>query len=119
MRVPSRVLEISAAGDFSGSGLLPIHTDSMRSPVTRLCSPRAMVSTSGNSGIRLHYLRSLCAGGWCCIPKTERLLIRKLNTNYSVLNTDCLLLKCSGDHAGLVSTGCGALPRRFSAAAYL
>ena len=46
-----KVLEISAAEDLSGSGLLPSQTESMRSPATRLFSPLAMVSTSGNSGI--------------------------------------------------------------------
>jgi hypothetical protein len=51
MRLFSSVAAISNAGDFSGSGFDPSHTDSMTSPVTRLANPRAMVSTSGNSGM--------------------------------------------------------------------
>ena len=51
MRCDSRVATISAAGDFSGSGFDPSQTDSMTSPVTRLARPRAMVSTSGSSGM--------------------------------------------------------------------
>jgi hypothetical protein len=49
--LPSSTAEISAADDLSGSGLLPTQTESMRSPATRLFSPFAIVSTSGNSGI--------------------------------------------------------------------
>jgi hypothetical protein len=57
----SRVAAISDAGDFSGSGFDPSHTDSMTSPVTRLASPRAIVSTSGNSGI---VSQSMTQSGW-------------------------------------------------------
>jgi len=57
----SRVATISDAADFSGSGFDPSQTDSITSPVTRLAKPRAMVSTSGSSGIRLVYrLRAGC-----------------------------------------------------------
>ena len=49
--VVTSALEISAAEDLRGSGLLPTQTESMRSPATRLLSPLAMVSTSGNSGM--------------------------------------------------------------------
>src|SRR5579863_6271838 len=55
IRLDSRVATISDAEDFSGSGLDPSHTDSMTSPVTRLARPRAMVSTSGSSGMKLVY----------------------------------------------------------------
>src|SRR5580658_4711085 len=55
IRLDSRVATISDAVDFSGSGLDPSHTDSMTSPVTRLARPRAMVSTSGSSGMKLVY----------------------------------------------------------------
>src|SRR5207302_1478770 len=55
IRLPSRVSTIAAAGDFRGSGFEPSQTDSIRSPVTRLASPRAMVSTSGSSGIKTVY----------------------------------------------------------------
>jgi len=51
MRARSSVAWISAAGDLSGSGFEPSQTDSMRSPRTRSASPRAMVSTSGSSGM--------------------------------------------------------------------
>src|SRR5580693_4662083 len=57
IRLDSRVATISDAADFNGSGLDPSHTDSMTSPVTRLARPRAMVSTSGSSGMRLVYRR--------------------------------------------------------------
>lgn len=50
IRVRSKVDAISRAGDFSGSGFCPSHTDSITSPVTRFASPRAIVSTSGSSG---------------------------------------------------------------------
>ena len=52
MRWDSSVETISAAVDFSGSGFDPNQTDSMTSPVTREASPRAIVSTSGNSGMK-------------------------------------------------------------------
>jgi len=48
---PSSSDAISPADDFSGSGLSPIHTDSILSPVTRRARLRAIVSTSGSSGI--------------------------------------------------------------------
>jgi hypothetical protein len=51
MRCDSSVATISAAGLFSGSGFDPSQTDSMTSPVTRLARPRAIVSTSGSSGM--------------------------------------------------------------------
>src|SRR5438093_4874052 len=51
IRLDCRVAAISAAEDFNGSGFDPSQTDSIKSPVTRLASPRAMVSTSGSSGI--------------------------------------------------------------------
>src|SRR5579863_3928313 len=51
MRLCSNVAAISGAEDFSGSFFRPSHTDSTTSPVTRLARPRAMVSTSGSSGI--------------------------------------------------------------------
>ena len=51
MRAPSSNPAIARAEDLSGSGLLPIQTDSITSPVTRLANPRAMVSTSGSSGM--------------------------------------------------------------------
>src|SRR4051794_19168068 len=51
MRAPSSVRAISRAGDFSGSGLLPTQTLSITSPVTCRDRPRAMVSTSGSSGM--------------------------------------------------------------------
>ena len=51
MRLCSRVAAIADAGDFSGSFFWPSQTDSMTSPVTRLARPRAMVSTSGSSGM--------------------------------------------------------------------
>ncbi len=52
MRVCSSVLAISAAGDFMVCGFDPSQTDSIWSPATRFCNPRAMVSTSGSSGTR-------------------------------------------------------------------
>ena len=52
MRWASSVETISAAVDFSGSGFDPNQTDSITSPVTREASPRAIVSTSGNSGMK-------------------------------------------------------------------
>jgi hypothetical protein len=52
MRWDSSVETISAAADFSGSGFDPNQMDSMTSPVTREASPRAIVSTSGNSGMK-------------------------------------------------------------------
>src|SRR5579863_7010737 len=58
IRLDSRVATISDALDFSGSGLDPSHTDSMISPVTRLARPRAMVSTSGSSGMESVYKAS-------------------------------------------------------------
>ena len=51
IRLASSVAAISAAADFKGSGFDPSHTDSITSPVTRPLSPRAIVSTSGSSGI--------------------------------------------------------------------
>src|SRR5260370_830753 len=63
MLAPSSKAVMARAGDFSGSGLLPIQTDSITSPVTRLAKPRAMVSTSGSSGMesscRFSVLRTL------------------------------------------------------------
>src|SRR5437773_2078830 len=40
-----------AADDLSGSGFEPSQTDSITSPAIRWFNPRAMVSTSGNSGM--------------------------------------------------------------------
>jgi hypothetical protein len=57
MRWDSKVATIFAAGDFKGSGFDPSQTDSMTSPVTRLARPRAMVSTSGSSGMKAVYSR--------------------------------------------------------------
>src|SRR6185295_16915231 len=51
----SSVAAISAAGDFSGSGFDPNQTDSITSPVTLLARPRAIVSTSGSSGMGIVY----------------------------------------------------------------
>ncbi len=51
MRLCSRVAAIADAGDFRGSFFWPSQTDSTASPVTRLARPRAMVSTSGSSGM--------------------------------------------------------------------
>ena len=51
MRLCSSAAAISRAGDFSGSGFWPSQTESITSPETRLASPRAMVSTSGSSGM--------------------------------------------------------------------
>src|SRR5579871_5556003 len=51
IRLYSRACAIAPAGDFSGSFFEPSQTDSITSPVTRLARPRAMVSTSGSSGI--------------------------------------------------------------------
>jgi len=51
IRLDPSVAAISAAADFSGSGFDPSQTDSITSPVTRAASPRAMVSTSGSSGM--------------------------------------------------------------------
>ncbi len=61
MRLCSRVAAITDAGDFSGSFFEPSHTDSITSPVTRLASPRAIVSTSGSSGMTAVYCE---AGSW-------------------------------------------------------
>src|SRR5580698_11305801 len=58
MRCDSRVFAISDAGDLSSSRLDPLQIDSITSPVTRLAKPRAMVSTSGSSGMRLVYKAS-------------------------------------------------------------
>src|ERR1700722_12050587 len=52
IRLCSSVATIPPAGDFNGSGFSPSHTDSTTSPVIRLASPCAMVSTSGSSGIQ-------------------------------------------------------------------
>ncbi len=51
MRLCSSVAAISRAEDFSGSGFRPSQMDSITSPETRRASPRAMVSTSGSSGM--------------------------------------------------------------------
>ena len=61
MREFSNVAAICRAGDLSGSGFEPSQTDSITSPVTRLASPRAMVSTSGSSGISLGVRRQASA----------------------------------------------------------
>ena len=58
IRRDSSVAAISAAEDFNGSGFDPSHTDSMTSPVTRLARPRAIVSTSGSSGMETVYRQS-------------------------------------------------------------
>src|SRR5581483_8214971 len=63
MRAPSSAEAIWRGGDLSGSGLLPIQMDSMRSPATRSASPRATVSTSGSSGIGAHGLPQLLYHG--------------------------------------------------------
>ena len=55
IRFASRAATISDAGDFNGSGFDPSHTDSMTSPLIRFANPRATVSTSGSSGIRVVY----------------------------------------------------------------
>jgi hypothetical protein len=52
---------IFAAGDFRGCFLEPIQTESIVSPLTRLSKPRAMVSTSGNSGIESEYRKHAIA----------------------------------------------------------
>ena len=49
--VSASVLAICLGADLKGSFLLLSQTDSITSPLTRLASPRAMVSTSGSSGI--------------------------------------------------------------------
>src|SRR5258708_7650635 len=51
MRLCSRTAAISSAGDLRGSGFWPSQTDSITSPVMRWARPRAMVSTSGSSGM--------------------------------------------------------------------
>ena len=51
IRACSSTEAISEAVDFSGSGFSPSQTDSMTSPAIRWLSPRAIVSTSGSSGI--------------------------------------------------------------------
>jgi hypothetical protein len=58
IRFDSRVLAISDAADLSTSGLDPIQIDSITSPVTRLAKPRAIVSTSGSSGMKIVYKAS-------------------------------------------------------------
>ena len=63
MRLCSRVAAISVAGDFSGSFFWPSQTDSITSPVTRLARPRAMVSTSGSSGMGFQERRSITTKG--------------------------------------------------------
>ncbi len=55
MRECSRTPAISSGEDLSGSGFSPSHTDWTVSPATRLCRPQAMVSTSGNSGMRKQF----------------------------------------------------------------
>src|SRR5579863_10352107 len=55
IRFDSRAATISLAEDFSGSGFDPSQTDSITSPATLLFSPRAMVSTSGSSGMEIVY----------------------------------------------------------------
>jgi len=52
IRLDSKVAAISGAGDFSGSGFDPSQTDSITSPLTRRARPRAIVSTSGSSGMK-------------------------------------------------------------------
>ena len=70
MRLCSRVAAMSDAGDFSGSFFWPSQTESTTSPVTRLARPRAMVSTSGSSGMgaigscRVGGQPSLSRGHW-------------------------------------------------------
>src|ERR1700751_19269 len=63
MRACSSVAAISAGRDFRVCALQPSQTDSMTSPATRLCKTRAMVSTSGSSGIGAVY-RALGIGNW-------------------------------------------------------
>jgi hypothetical protein len=65
------VAAISAAVDFNGSGFDPNHTDSITSPVTRLAKPRAIVSTSGSSGMKIVYSRQSFAVSQACMPPTE------------------------------------------------
>ena len=62
MRFDSSVATMSLAVDFSGSGFDPSQTDSITSPATRLFSPRAMVSTSGSSGMKIVYRARAPAG---------------------------------------------------------
>jgi hypothetical protein len=58
IRLRSRVAAMSSAGDFSGSGLSPSQTDSITSPETLADNPRAMVSTSGSSGMHFQFTRA-------------------------------------------------------------
>src|SRR5208282_1200928 len=55
IRLCSSVAAIFDAVDLRISGFSPSHTNSMTSPVTRLARPRAMVSTSGSSGMCLPF----------------------------------------------------------------
>ena len=72
MRLFSSVATISDAADFNGSGFSPSQTDSIMSPVTRLAKPRAMVSTSGNSGMNLVYKQAAaCKLGLGAAHKVE------------------------------------------------
>ena len=54
---PSRPFACRAGGVLNGSGCEPNHASKIRSPRTRASTPRAIVSTSGNSGIVLLYGR--------------------------------------------------------------
>src|SRR5580700_1526306 len=63
MRLCSSVAAISRAEDFSGSRFRPSQIDSITSPETRLASPRAMVSTSGSSGMTQQCTRALGKAG--------------------------------------------------------
>ena len=50
---PTDTEAIYAGGDFNGSGFDPSQTDSITSPAMFLSRPRATVSTSGSSGMRI------------------------------------------------------------------
>ena len=68
MRLCSSTAAISRAEDFSGCGFCPSQTDSITSLETRLANPRAMVSTSGSSGI--HHQSTSClqaCAGFCLL----------------------------------------------------
>ena len=56
---------------MSGSSFDPSQTDSIKSPVTRVESPRATVSTSGNSGME-NILQADLARGRCPMSRAQR-----------------------------------------------
>src|SRR5271165_2015240 len=62
MRRPGNSLAISCGEDLKGSGFSLNQVVSMRSPRTRSSTPRAMVSTSGSSGMA--HLLIIVAGAW-------------------------------------------------------